>query len=107
MKLMTVPSKEVKNPFVEHTVFWAGFGEVERVFSKLLGKPFSIVEQEEAKNDISLTFNVTGNIDRYQFKEIAVFMMSGTGEYLTQTVLDFLCGEGFLEPGAYVIDVSW
>jgi len=85
--------------------------ELEKLIEKKFGKEFSVVEDLESRNDTSHIFIVRNN----QINEVAYSLLrilnwrigyKYTG-YLTAHLLDYLCYCEELEPGEYLIEISW
>ena len=67
---------------------------------------YECVAYEEWCNDQSHSFNVTGKESEYEFnlEDIRNREFSyGT----TRSILNWMCAEKVIEPGEYLIDVSW
>lgn len=62
----------------------------------------------EAPNDSTHYFNVNPVIDKWDEKCIEEFYRCGSIEYYSMgKILNLLCMEGHIEPGRYLIQVSW
>jgi hypothetical protein len=74
--------------------------------SKGVDKEFEFVCDHELSNDVSKTFNVsnkTGSFTEKQESDI----ISGRFGWRGGDILDWMCREGLIEPGEYLVDVSW
>lgn len=101
-------SKEIKmdSPFAKKTVFSADYNDVEKLineyFPKLNGK-YEIPCSEECNNDVTLEYDLDGNLSTYDERGIE----AGEEMYMTRTYLNKLVSVGTLEAGTYIIRVSW
>lgn len=99
-----------------HFVDWHAFNEfIEAEF----GHPFEIVADQETSNDSSLSFSVTGKrfnpdtkeyepgITDYDREDVEEFRETGSYYFLASRLLEYLCVEGKIEPGEYLIEVCW
>ncbi len=65
----------------------------------------SIIDQD---NDSTLKINVDGKFDDYDETNLEFFLNSGVQEYYTnRLLLNDLCRKGLIEPGLYLINISW
>jgi hypothetical protein len=83
------------------------------------GQEFNFVADQECSNDSDHSFNVTGKrfnaetkeyepgIGDYDRKEVEAFRETGNYYFLASTLLEYLCVEGKVEPGEYLIEVCW
>lgn len=94
------------------TTIHVDYSDVEQLILTHYGHEFSIPESEECNNYTSLQYLVTDKpltekgLDVFTRKELQTFESTGHGASLS-TILDALCRAGELEPGNYVIRVSW
>jgi hypothetical protein len=67
---------------------------------------YSFAEVQESANDTSYTFNIDGKISKWEKKEVDQIRESGVvhSNYL---LFNVLVADGYLEPGTYVVRVSW
>lgn len=83
--------------------------DLEKFIKEKYGHDVEIVAMEEASNDTSLTFEITGGpVDEYDFQKLADWVM--TGVYMpfgTQLILEQMHADGYVTMGNYVIEVSW
>ena len=77
---------------------------IERVY----GQEFEVVAAEEIGNDSQMLFsNITGKIDSSEEDKLKEFRKSGEYSYLSRTLLEDLCRQGHIEPGHYLISISY
>ena len=68
---------------------------------------FEIVAHEELSNNMSKSYNV-GQYDWAVPKESDKKEISnGKSHYRTGKILEWMCAEKVIEPGEYVVDISW
>lgn len=71
-------------------------------------REFEFVAIEEANNDSSYTYNITGDLYDWDHKEMEEMLEAKKFDsWSTRRILDYLCSEGVIEKGNYLIDVSW
>jgi hypothetical protein len=81
------------------------YNDLNDFVSNHYGKAFNVVEDWEMSNDSYISFNVSeGKVDKYDLEE---FIEEGSYSYLTRTILIDLCNKGLINPGKYLIEVSW
>lgn len=85
------------------TVIEMSYSELETLVHKHMIKhrDYSFVDTEECGNDTSHTFDVNGEIDEWERKELA------KGKGSNYAVLNHLCAAGVIPPGSYLIEVCW
>jgi len=71
-------------------------------------KEFEFVAVEEAANDSSYTFSVTGKLDEWGEEEIKELLeREEFGEFTTRRILDYLASKDLIPKGTYLINVCW
>lgn len=96
--------------FEKESVWRCKYRDVERLIQEHFGfsEPFCIVSTEETGNDCSLDFNLDGKLDQWEVQEIADMLRTkDCGTFKTRTILNYLVSEKVLEPGRYIIRISW
>lgn len=70
---------------------------------------WSVVADQEAGNNSVLSFDVSKKepLDEFDQADIEKFTGSGQGQYMTQNLLQDLVNQDLIEPGEYLIDISW
>lgn len=72
------------------------------------GDRYEIVADDELMNDISKKFNIRKReLGQYDMNKIAAFKNGGRGSYMTHTLLTDLCNNDVIEPGTYLVNISW
>ena len=92
--------------------FWVHqveYYDIDNFVKQVYGYDFSIAASEELKNDSQKTFLVKKEeLDEYEKETIEVFMKCGEDHgFMTGVLLNDLCNKGFIEPGEYLVNVSW
>jgi hypothetical protein len=69
---------------------------------------FEFVAIQEAQNSSSYTFNVDGELDKWDKKEMKEMLAAKKFDsYSAQRILDYLASEGAIIKGDYSIHVFW
>jgi len=93
---------------IEMTHF-VDYGDFERfameVYPNLKGG-YSFAEVQESANDTSYTFHVDGKISKWEKKD-ADNIREGGVVHSNYLLFNVLIADGYLEPGTYVVRVSW
>lgn len=104
-----------KNPLpgkvtVNYTINCSDF---ERWFKTVFGKTLEIACNVGCRNDTTLKYNDIGNKNTFLLvsglEKIEAFVF-GNGEmpnYSVRILLEYLCQQGFIASGNYLIEVSW
>lgn len=97
--------------------YHVGYSEVERAITDYFtqnhgfsGEYYEIPDLEEASNGVSLEFNIDGKLSDREQEDIDKAIQAKTfskSKWRTRLFLDYLCKNGVIEPGDYVIRVSW
>lgn len=90
-------------------VFLFEYNEFDNLVSDVYGQEYDFVADEELSND-SVRFyrDITGKeIDDYDRKKVETFRETGEGSFLSRSLLEDLCSQGKIEPGNYLVSVSW
>lgn len=86
-------------------------GDFQRWFKTVFGKVLEIACTEECGNDTTLSYNDIGNKNHIlpdEMEEIEAFVF-GSGiipDYCVRELLEYLCQQGFIASGNYLIEVS-
>ncbi len=63
---------------------------------------------QETSNDTSHTFDIDGELDEYDLKDWEELKKNnGYLNYRNSLILNKLCADGHIEPGEYLVNVSW
>lgn len=72
------------------------------------GQYYSFVEVQECGNDSSHEFRVDGQISDYHLPNANQLRQGNMPRYYSNSlILNMLCADGYIEPGDYLISVSW
>jgi len=93
-------------------VYEVDYSDLERFIDKEFGHSFNDTYDlpclEEQGNDVYMEFSVDGYLTEYDEKSIAEMIKTKTyKQWSTRNILNHLCKLGKLEPGEYMVDVSW
>lgn len=93
-----------------HSVNYNDFDEAISEFLKEKGATetsFEIVAYEELGNDSAQTFDI-GKYDwAVPNEEDKAEILNGTLHYRTGDILEWMCAEGKIPAGDYVVEISW
>jgi hypothetical protein len=71
-------------------------------------KEFEFVAVEEAANDSSYTFSVTGKQDKWDEEEMKeILERKDFGSFTTRRILNYLASKDLIPKGNYLINVCW
>lgn len=86
-------------------VFMTDSSEIENLINKNfdLPEPFEMAVSEEANNYSYKVYDIDGEYD----EEDIANLVAGDTMFLTREALCNLCSRGIIEPGTYVVDMSW
>lgn len=94
----------------KNTVIECEYQEIEDIIKSTYGRDFDLINDLECCNDTQHTFTVEkGKNEKYEWNKnkLARWIETGEGNFITCMILDDLCDKGVLEPGEYLINVSW
>lgn len=104
----------MSNPkiFTTRTVISVNYHDLEHLIREIYGitGDWSFVEDQECGNDSDHEFHVERKpLAKYEEEQLANFIQSkGEREsYMANTILDDLCNKQIIEPGNYLVQVSW
>jgi len=90
------------------TVLKVNYKELDRAISTHYGKPFDVVADQELNNDSEKEINIyPAVLDDYERKQVVHFKETGSYNFSLRALLIDMCNEGIVEPGNYLIEVSW
>ncbi len=82
--------------------------DLQRFIKESTGHEYEIVPNQEWGNDEQHRFELDGKIEEWNLEDWNTFKSTGEQHrYRLGTILDGLCADGKLDPGLYVINVSW
>ncbi len=89
------------------TVISVEYRDLEQFIEAETGHEYDITENEEIGNDTARTYNVDDNLSTWELKDWAEFKVGSNKQYILRTILCGLCSEGKIQPGKYLVRVSW
>lgn len=92
------------------TVIEVEYGDLERFIEDETGHEYEIPDREELDNYTAKTYDVDGNAKGYIVgfaEDWAKFKADGKGNLMLRVILEGLCLEGKIQPGEYLVKVSW
>ena len=73
-----------------------------------LSEPYNCVAEEEWSNDIERLMYINGELDEHELRDIQEVLQTGKVKmYRTNTLLNYLCSQGKIDKGDYLIRISW
>lgn len=73
-----------------------------------LSQSYECLAEEEWGNDSEHLFYIDGELDERDQKDVEETIRTGkTKMYRTQTLLNYLCSQGKIDKGDYLIRISW
>lgn len=82
--------------------------DLEEAIQEEYGQPFEILADLEASNDTAKKISFTKSpLSIGKAKDVAVFRVSGRGNWLTYTLMQDMVNRELLPEGEYVIEISW
>lgn len=83
----------------------------DKALEELLESVYNNIKIEVAldqSNDSTLSFNVTGQFNKYDEIDLELFQNTNEQDYNTiRILLNDMCRKNFIEPGLYLINISW
>jgi len=94
---------------IKKQVIEMGSKELEELIKKTYGHPYDYTAQEGLGNDMEQTYKIEREpLNHWESEDIAVFKDKGQIEDCwTRTLLQDMVNNNVLEPGEYLIQVSW
>lgn len=87
------------------------YRKFEELVEKHYGHSFCFVSDNEAGNDVTLTFgsfNKNDKLDEYELEDIEIFKKTGKYEYITNTLIQDLVIQGVLPENSEIqISICW
>jgi hypothetical protein len=83
------------------------YNDLETLINETYGSNFDLVAQEEANNDMTLSFYVKPEIANYYKDNLEEFKSNITDRCPTSVILNDLCLSGIIESGNYLVHISW
>jgi len=95
--------------FKKSMVFNVEDGDIDNLLAQHFGfSEYSVVAEEEQGNGCSLDYTLDGKLDKWELEAITEMLTTKRPKpFHTQALLNYLVSEGILEPGQYIIRISW
>jgi hypothetical protein len=107
---MRPSTSEIRDIMEKKVLITCDAYELEKIIKKEFGHNFELNCDIEGSNDCRHTFGVEKECpydSEYDRKELAEWIATGKGSYMTRHILNELCRRGKLEAGEYLVDTSW
>lgn len=91
-------------------MYQVSYAWLEEMAEKVYGHALECVACWEQGNDTYNMVDVDGKEidDKWEQKSFDEFVKNGMGDYHTPgLVMNDLCKKGYLEPGRYIVEISW
>jgi hypothetical protein len=90
------------------TVIEVDYGDLDRFIQEVYGHEYEIVADQELGNDCCKSVTVKKEkLNQWEQADLDMFISTGIYRYMLHTILSDLCNRDLLEPGEYVIEISW
>lgn len=84
------------------------YSELEELVKKVYGIEWSLVADQELGNDSSYSVEISKEeIDGYEIGRLEAWKKGKFVGWLAPWIMTDLCNNGHLEPGDYLIQISW
>ena len=72
-------------------------------------KEYNLVSAEEERNDTVWTCRINNDpVDAYHLKAIQEWLKTGSEpSFMTRHIMQHMCNMGKLDPGDYLVEISW
>ncbi len=91
----------------EETVRFVDSYDFDKTVKDEFGREYQFVADEECGNDSTHRFQVDGELDKWEQKQVNEFVETGEGSYLARNLLNALCARSVIPAGTYVVEVCW
>lgn len=102
-------NNDIISKFKQVSYIECDYSDIEELIQRFYGfTEYNLVSAEELSNDCSVSYTLTGEIADWELED--VIEMTKTKEpmdYRTRNLLEYMCAEGVLVPGNYLIQISW
>lgn len=97
---------KLKTKKVEY--FEVDYGDLEAFIEEVYGQEFNLACDQETGNDTALTMEVKKErLGEYDRDKIDRWIRDGEESYMFRVLMFDLCNKDLIEPGNYVIEISW
>jgi hypothetical protein len=84
-----------------------GHSAFEHMVKEEFGRDYEYPYTEEVSNDTCKKYLIDGKLTDYEQKKLNNFKEGKDPSYIGNTLLNYLCQKGKIDPGTIIIDVSW
>lgn len=92
----------------ERMFFVVDYNDFDRFVQQVYGdRNYEFCAVQEANNDSYYRFNVTGRVPDYNQRDAQRIRDGHIDTYRNHLLFNVLCQDGYIEPGTYLVEVSW
>lgn len=82
--------------------------DIDKLITDFYGREYESVDYQEWNNDESHSINIEkGPLDKWEQETVNNWKTNGKGMWSIRTLLKDICNNEGIEPGEYLISVSW
>lgn len=90
------------------TLFVVDYNDLDSFISKTYGREYEIVADLELMNDMSKSTIVKKEpLDQWDLNNLHEWITTGRKNWMFHTLMTDLCNRELIEPGEYLIEISW
>ncbi len=89
------------------TIYEVDYWDLDELVQGLYDKDYEFPDVQEASNDSSYQFKVTGEIREWDVQNADAIRGGNIPHYSNRLLMNVLAADGHIEKGDYVIKVSW
>jgi hypothetical protein len=90
------------------TVTFIHYYEFEKIVKEHYGQEYEFVADVECGNDSDHTYKIEKEeLSKWNTEDLTEFKLTGKYGWLARTLFQDLVNKDILQPGAYVVQVSW
>lgn len=93
--------------YTEKTVRFVDYADLDEAISNFFKKEYESAAMEEWDNDSCYTFQVSREVNIWDLHIVDEFNKGNPQPYGTGSLLNYICNAGEIEPGEYIVEVSW
>jgi hypothetical protein len=80
---------------------------LEAYIKELFGIEYPVPAAEETGNDVSLAYEIDGELDSFDVEDIVKLLRGEWISYRTRTLMNYMAKQSKIPTGHYVIRISW
>lgn len=81
--------------------------DLEAYIKELFGVEYPIPAAEETGNDVSLTYDIDGELPSYDVEDVEKILRGEWIPFRTRQLLNFMAKQGKIPTGSYVVGICW